>query len=255
MGLFKNIYADLRKAIGLEPTIEILERKISNTNKESERFLKKQKFDNQVVIERINYNTQNPKNDLEMLNNILANIENIKEKALKDILMYSSGMESRVGSATGNYQKLCTWLEFTKKNINIQLYINYKHQIEETKEILTARYIDAVLSGGLQDNNEIAENEEIIHLFQILQMDANEMEIFSPRSGYSYIEDIKNQAERKSRMLISNIHRDELEKRPYEQENARIQYQLNAIENQRNALRNTKAYIEAQRQNERMKRG
>lgn len=255
MGLLKNIYADFRQMLGFEPELNALERKIKNVNKDPERALKKQQYENQIVIDEINYNMVTPKNDLAMLDQILKNIENIKAEALKDIKLYSSGMESRVGYAIGNYAKLCTWLENTKRHINAHLYIDYKRQIEQASEIMISRYIDAVLTNGLQDNGKPAYNEKIVHLFQILQMDVGATSLSSERMGYQYIEEIRAQAEQKSRNLYTNIHHNEIEKSPYEEENNRLQYQLNIINNQRQALRNTLEYLEAQRQSERMKRG
>ncbi len=255
MGMFRNIYEDFRQILGFESTLDSLERKINFTRKEEEDSLKRQQLSENKKIDEMNYQMLDSKNELALLDKIIVNIQKIKDSAREDIQKYSSGMEGKVSYYQGNYSSLCIWLETLSHSLSPHLYVDYKRQIDDVFEELVGRYIDVVLRSGLQDNGELAENENINYLFHLVLMDAQDVSLSSSLQNYQYLEDIRRQAERRRRVLSLAIHQVELQKRPHERTKLQVDYQMSQIERERVALRNTREYIEAQRQKERMKRG
>ncbi len=246
MGLFGRVVNSMRASIGLDTVADSLDRKIDKVGAKEERNLKSSKILNDSHLRANQYQMSFSKDMIQILDRILNYIERINELALLDVKKVDSGMMEDLGFFKGNYDSLNVYLDAMKKNIAIPLYIQYHNAVENSLEAMKKRYITSVLRSQTQDNGVSAKNDEITYHYQILQMEVNSLSYLnSSFSYYEWLEDIYNQVTLLKSQALQNLHQMEINNRPFVQTDASIQYQLGTIARQREALKHTKAYLDA----------
>ena len=252
MPFLNRIVNNLRNAVGLDTTADSLDRKINKINSKEQQSLKIQKFNIDSSLNEINYNMRNPINELEKLKSIVQNIDKIQKIAESEIAKIDSGFQEIIDNYHGNIFSLKRYIDNFKIS-DFNKWLELQRTLNQVIESTKIRYINSTLNGLVDDKGKIVKNKDILHLYEIIKMDvSNVNNLFSNLNNYYWLDDINQKCLQLINQLEIDIHRQNIQKSQIENEKYLTDYRLNEIEQQKQALRYTKGYLEKDKDRKRI---
>ena len=164
-------------------------------------FLKKKKSNlkNKLEKENLNlkiklneryYTYETDKKNMVIIDEIIADINKIKELALEDLNKVNSGMFGSINDYKGNLFNLKKYVDLLEESNCMELYIKSKTMLEQISNELLKKYLDCVIQDQLQDDNQNIDNIDIIYLIKKIKINLLKINIDSRLKGHKCIEDI-----------------------------------------------------------------
>ncbi len=252
MALLNRIVNNIRNTIGLDTTADSLDRKIDSLNSKEKQSLTIEKFNIDSSLDEINYDMRNLTNELEKLNSIVQNIARIETIAENEIAKIDSQFQGIIDSYKGNIFSLRNYINNFKVS-NFNKWLELQKTLNQLKTTNKIRYINSVLCRLVDDSGKTVTNEEISQLYEIIKMDVSSVKnLFSNFNNYYWLEDINKKSLNLINQLEIAIHRQDIQKSNIESEKYLNDYNLRIIEQQKQALRYTKEYLEKDKDRKRM---
>ena len=216
-------------------------------------FLKKKKSNlkNKLEKENLNlkiklneryYTYETDKKNMVIIDEIIADINKIKELALEDLNKVNSGMFGSINDYKGNLFNLKKYVDLLGESNCMELYIKSKTMLEQISNELLKKYLDCVIQDQLQDDNQNIDNIDIIYLIKKIKINLLKINIDSRLKGHKWIEDIYDICYKMKEIDGIKLFDDEEEIDSIKSDLSATSYELKQIEYEKERLKLSKQY-------------
>ena len=204
--------------------------------------LEEKSLDLKINLNEKNYNYENDKKNIDIIDEIITDINKIKELALEDLNKVNSGMFGSINDYKENLFNLKKYVELLEESNCMELYIKSKTMLEQISNELLKRYLDCIIQEQLQDDGQNIDNIDIIYLIKKIKINLLKVNTDSKLKGYKWLEDIYNKCYKIKKIDGIKLFIDEVEIDSIKNNLSAASYELQQIEYEKERLKLNKQY-------------
>lgn len=204
--------------------------------------LEEENLNLKINLNERNYNYETDKKNMVIIDEIIADINKIKEVALDDLNKVNSGMFGSINDYKENLFNLKKYVDLLKESNCMELYIKSKTMLEQISNELLKGYLDCIIKEQLQDDGQKIDNIDITYLIKKIKINLLKVNIDSKLNGYKWIEEIYEKCYKIKKIKGIKLFADEEEIDSIKSNLSATSYELKQIEYEKERLKLSKQY-------------